>query len=159
MDLTATPRKNSNILSYVDARELKNENEAEQIELGENPPIAKTDLFDDIDTEEVKKALENSADQSDSPLNDMLQDAQRQAESYDTEMKSSGNSSFWGGELGDMLNQKPMQPQFVEEAYALRIPQFFLKYTPDLFGGEYELLEKENLSEGFPSVDRTHKSA
>ncbi len=31
----------------------------------------------------------------------------------------------------------------------MRIPQFFLKGTPDLFGGEYELLEAENLSEGF----------
>ena len=48
-----------------------------------------------------------------------------------------------------MLNQNALQPQFAEEAAALRIPQFFLKGTPDLFGGEYELLEAENLSEGF----------
>lgn len=65
------------------------------------------------------------------------------------EMKDSGNSGFWGGELGEMLNQNAMQPQFAEEAAALRIPQFFLKGVPDLFGGEYELLEAENLSEGF----------
>ena len=29
------------------------------------------------------------------------------------------------------------------------IPQFFLKTVPDLFGDGYELLEKENLSDGF----------
>ncbi len=79
----------------------------------------------------------------------MLQDAQRQADSYDAEMKESGSAGFWGGELGEMLNQNAMQPQFAAEASALRIPQFFLKGTPDLFGGEYELLEAENLSEGF----------
>ena len=48
-----------------------------------------------------------------------------------------------------MLNQNTIQPQFAEEAAALRIPQFFLKSVPDLFGDEYELLEAENLSEGF----------
>ena len=31
----------------------------------------------------------------------------------------------------------------------MRIPQFFLRSVPDLFGDEFELLEKENLSEGF----------
>ena len=125
------------------------QDEAVQIELGENPPSVETDSFDDINTEEIKKALENSAEQSDSPLNDMLRDAQRQADNYDTEMKDSGDSGFWGGELSDMLNQNAIQAQFTEEASALRIPQFFLKSTPDLFGGEYELLEAENLSEGF----------
>lgn len=54
-----------------------------------------------------------------------------------------------GGELGDMLNQNEIQPQFREEVKSLRIPQFFLQSVPDLFGGEYELLEPENLSEGF----------
>ena len=125
------------------------QNEPKQIELSENPPAAETDSFDDIDPGEVKKALEGGAERPDSSLNDMLQDAQRQVDNYDTEMKDNDNSGLLGGELGDMLKQNAMQPQFVEEASALRIPQFFLKWTPDLFGGEYELLENENLSEGF----------
>ena len=125
------------------------QDEAEQIELGENLPAAETDSFDDVNPEEVKKALESDTERLDSPLNNMLQDARCQAENYDTEMKDSSNSGFWGGELGDMLKQNAIQPQFTEEASALRIPQFFLKSTPDLFGGEYELLEAENLSEGF----------
>ena len=93
--------------------------------------------------------LEGGRERPDSPLSDTLQDAQRQAANYDTEMKDSSNPGFWGGELGEMLNQNAIQPQFVEEVSALRVPQFFLKSTPDLFGGEYELLEAENLSEGF----------
>ena len=125
------------------------QNEPKQMELSDNPPAAETDSFDDIDPGEVKKALESDAERPDSPLNDMLQDAQRKVDSYDAEMKDNDNSGLLGGELGDMLKQNAMQPQFVEEASALRIPQFFLKWTPDLFGGEYELLEAENLSEGF----------
>ena len=120
-----------------------------QIELCGNAPAAEADSFEDVDTEAVKQALENKTEQTDSPLSDMLRDAQRQANSYDADMKDSGNSGFWGGELGEMLNQNAIQPQFVEEVSALRIPQFFLKGTPDLFGGEYELLEAENLSGGF----------
>ena len=123
--------------------------ETEQVELGGNPPAAEGDSFDDINTEEVKRALESDAERPGSPLGKMLQDAQRQTESYNAEMQNSGNSGLWGGELGEMLNQNGMQPQFAEEASALRIPQFFLKGVPDLFGGEYELLEAENLSEGF----------
>ena len=123
--------------------------EAEQMEFGGNAPAAETDSFDDVDAAAVKQALEDKTGQPDSPIGNMLQDAQRQADDYDAEMKDSGNSGFWGGELGEMLNQNAMLPQFVEEASALRIPQFFLKGTPDLFGGEYELLETENLSEGF----------
>ena len=60
-----------------------------------------------------------------------------------------GDLELRHGESLNMLNQNAIQPQFVEEVSALRIPQFFMKSPPDLFGGEYELLEKENLSEGF----------
>ena len=48
-----------------------------------------------------------------------------------------------------MLTQNAIQTQFREDAAALRIPQFFMKSVPDLFGGEYDLLERENLSKGF----------
>ena len=125
------------------------QDETEQIELGENPPVIETDSFDDIDPEEVKQTLEHSTAQSGSPLKEMLQDAQHQADNYDTEMENSINSGVLGGELGEMLNQNAMQSQFAEEASALRIPQFCRKAIPDLFGEEYELLEEENLSEGF----------
>ena len=48
-----------------------------------------------------------------------------------------------------MLNQNAMQAQFAKGASKLRVPQFFLKTTPDLFGEGFELLEPENLSDGF----------
>ena len=149
LNMAGFSRKDFRVGEAPDPAPAPKPDEVEQMELGGNAPAAETDSFDDVDTEAVKGALEGGTEQPDSPLGEMLQDAQRQADSYDAEMKESGSAGFWGGELGEMLNQNAMQPQFVEEASALRIPQFFLKGTPDLFGGEYELLEAENLSEGF----------
>lgn len=59
------------------------------------------------------------------------------------------DDGFIGGELGDMLTQNAIQAYLAKEASALRVPQFFLRSVPDLFGDEFELLEPENLSEGF----------
>ena len=147
LNMAGFSRKDFRVGEVPEPAPVPKQDETEQIELGGNAPATETDSFDDVDTKAVKQALENG--QPDASLGDMLQDAQRQVDNYDAEMKGSGDSGFWGGELGEMLNQNAMQAQFVEEASALRIPQFFLKGTPDLFGGEYELLEAENLSEGF----------
>ena len=149
LNMAGFSRKDFRVGEIPDPAPAPKQDEPEQMELGGNPPGPQTDLFDDVDLMEVKRALENDTERSDSPLSEMLRDAQHQADDYDTEMKDSGNSGFWGGELGEMLNQNAIQPQFAEEVAALRIPQFFLRGVPDLFGGEYELLEAENLSEGF----------
>ena len=107
------------------------------------------DDLDDVDPAEVKAALESGENSPVSPVADMLQAAVRQTEDYHAALEESVGLGFVGGELGDMLNQSAIQPQFAEEVAALRIPQFFLKTVPDLFGDGYELLEKENLSDGF----------
>lgn len=125
------------------------QSEAEQMKLDGAAPAPGADSFDDVDIEAVKQALEDKTGQSNPFLGDMIQDVQHQVADYDEKMKASVGSGFIGGELGDMLNQNSMQPQFAEKAAALRIPQFFLKDAPDLFGGEYRLLSKEKLSEGF----------
>ena len=110
-------------------------------------PAPAEDTFEDINTQEVRTALE-SGDAAGSSVVKMVQEATQQAESY-TEAVSTPDDGFMGGELGDMLKQNAMQPYLVEEVSSLRIPQFFLRSVPDLFGGEFELLEPENLSEGF----------
>ena len=110
-------------------------------------PTPAEDTFEDINTQEVRTALE-SGDAAGSSVAQMVQEATQQAESY-TEAVSTPDDGFMGGELGDMLKQNAMQPYLVEEVSSLRIPQFFLRSVPDLFGGEFELLEPENLSEGF----------
>lgn len=123
--------------------------EPAQLGLSDRTHPEEKDTFEDIVPEEVKLQLNGRSPASNSSVAAMVQDAEQQAETYNAEITDSSGSGFLGGELGDMLNQNAVQPQFAEEVASLQIPQFCLKATPDLFGGEYELLEKENLSEGF----------
>lgn len=117
----------------------------------ELPALAETpiDTFEDIVPEEVKTALETPTTSVNQTMVSMEQEATQAAQAYETELADDENNGFMGGELGDMLNQNEMQSQYREEAQNLRIPQFFLKSVPDLFGDAYELLEPEHLSEGF----------
>lgn len=117
----------------------------EQMEMG----TSEKDDLDDIDPAEIKAALERGVEGRTSPITEMIRAAAQQAEDYHTAIEEAADFGFIGGELGDMQNQNAIQPQFAEEAAELRIPQFFLKTVPDLFGDEYELLERENLSDGF----------
>ena len=82
-------------------------------------------------------------------LTSMITAATAQSEKYTAEINATKDSFFTGGELGEMLNQNTMQSQYLEEVKNLRIPQFYIKGEPDLFGSTYEFLEPENLSEGF----------
>ena len=79
----------------------------------------------------------------------MIQQATSQTQQYDSELENNDNFGFTGGELGDMLKQNAIQECYKEDVAKLRIPQFFRQTTHDLFGEDYELLEPENLSEGF----------
>ena len=110
------------------------------------------DDFSDVNTEEVRSFLAGGAASGVSggtDLGEMLQQAENEADNYNDAVNNPPDNGYIGGELGDMLEQNAMQTRFAEEASALQIPQFCLHTAPDLFGGEYELLEKENLSEGF----------
>lgn len=113
---------------------------------------AEDDLFDDVNVQEVKTALESTPRAAEA-VSAMVQEAAQQAADY-TAAISEADDGFVGGELGDMLTQNAMQPHLAAEASALRIPQFFLRSVPDLFGSEYELLEPENLSDGFSLAEQ-----
>ena len=109
-------------------------------------PVA--DDFSDVNPEEVKAVLAGEAPGG-SNVAYMIREAAEQAGNYNDAVNNADDFGFTGGELGDMLKQNAMQPQFAAEASALRVPQFFQHSIPDLFGEEYELLSPENLSEGF----------
>ncbi len=121
------------------------------------------DSFADINPLEVQQALvqasddEQQAAQAAKPnngLSDMIAAATAQAKKYTDEVNDTKDDGFVGGELGEMLNQNTIQAQYQEEVQNLKIPQFYLASTPDLFGNAYELLEPENLSEGFSLSDQ-----
>ncbi len=79
----------------------------------------------------------------------MLSQAEQQNQQYEDEAEQNEASGLIGGELGAMMKQYPMQPQYAEQAKQLRLPQFFIQSTPDLFGGDTVLLEKDALLEDF----------
>lgn len=114
------------------------------------------DDFADIDPAEMSSFLVNSEDDKDDSVEtetpelvSMISAATTQIESYNEEIKNASNNGFVGGELGEMLKQNGIQPQYQQEIANLKIPQFYIQSEPDLFGDCYELLEAENLSEGF----------
>ncbi len=119
----------------------------EQTEIPLEPQPAE-DEYEDVNVEEVRAALSGSTP-ANTAVSAMMQQATQQAASYDMAVSDTSNDGFTGGELGDMLTQNAMQKHLAEDASAIRVPQFFLRSIPDLFGDEYELLEPENLSEGF----------
>ncbi len=102
-----------------------------------------TEIPDDfrVDTEPTSSETDH--------IETMVSQATDVAEKYNEELADNSNDGFLGGDLGDMLNQYPVQEQFKDDVADLQIPQFFLKGTPNLFSDGYTLLEKENLSEGF----------
>ena len=120
--------------------------------------IGSDDLFDDVNPFEIQQVLVQSDVSNDvfvdtcetnNELVNMIATATVQAEKYSAEVNNTKNDGYVGGELGEMLNQNTIQEQYQEEVKNLKIPQFYIESTPDLFGDAYELLEPENLSEGF----------
>lgn len=79
----------------------------------------------------------------------MLSQARQQSQQYEKEAEQNESSGLIGGELGAMMKQYPMQLQYAKQAKELRLPQFFVQSTPDLFGGDTVFLEKDALLEGF----------
>lgn len=116
---------------------------------------ADDDSFADVNPQEVQQII-SAADietanipEINPELDAMIETATAQAEEYNNEVNKTADSGFVGGELGGMLHQNTIQAQYQDEVRELRIPQFFIESAPDLFGSAYELLEPENLSEGF----------
>ena len=111
------------------------------------------DNFDDIRTGDAKSELgvyDTSVDENSSEtLANMVREATETAKDYQTASDTNTETTELGGDLADMIEQFTIQPQYLENTKKLCIPQFFQRTAPDLFGGEYRLLEPEHLSEGF----------
>lgn len=110
-----------------------------------------TEDFDVLCAEDIKEQLQTSVESggANETLNTMIQQAESKSCEYEQESSENDPDGFTGGELGSMLTQNEIQPQYKSDVEALRIPQFFLETSPDLFGDAYDLLEPENLSKGF----------
>ncbi len=107
------------------------------------------DDFTDISAAQVKSYIIENENNPGMSVNEMIHQAEQQSQEYNKDMTDNEVLGLIGGELGEMLTKNKIQTCFIETASTMRIPQFFKKDVPDLFGDEYELLEPENLSEGF----------
>lgn len=150
---------------YRTAEEISEQNESEpevepeqvSFDPDDLKPVEDTpaeDSFSDVNPLEIQQAIFQKDEDSDNPssnddMEEMIKTAATQTEAYNKELQEEPNNGFVGGELGEMLQQNTIQEQYQEEVRDLRIPQFFIESVPDLFGSAYELLEQENLSEGF----------
>jgi len=111
-------------------------------------PEPAVDDFSDVNPEEIKTVL-SSETQVGSHIADMIQEASEQAENYNETVNNIDDFEYEGDEPGNTRKYHAIQPQYADEALTIRIPQFHLKWAPDLFSSDYELLTLENLSEGF----------
>ena len=107
------------------------------------------DPFSDVCVDEIKDVISETKDNPGNPIKDMIKKAEEETEEYNSSVNDTNSASFVGGELGNMLNQNSIQEQYRESIETIKIPQFYLQTMPDLFGDDLELLEPENLSEGF----------
>ena len=109
------------------------------------------DSFADVDTSaiQISPVSSTSAAPVTGTLSTMLSIAEKQAEQYEQESRQNDVSGFIGGDLGDMIKQYRIQPQYAEEIKSLRIPQFVIESPQDLFSEGTELLEKDALLDKF----------
>ena len=82
-------------------------------------------------------------------ISQMISRAEQEAENYEEQAQQQDEYGYIGGELGDMLHQYHIQPQYADDVKSIKIPQFMLKTTPNLFGNDTVYLQKDSLLDGF----------
>ena len=131
----------------------------------EATPQTLLDDFSDVSNEELASTATaapfeetpvdgHTAPSENSSIDDMLRFAAQKTEEYEEQSKNNA-IGFIGGELGDMLNQNEIRPEYRDDLPHL--PQFYYDSAPDLFGNGATLLEREHLSEGFTLANQDSK--
>lgn len=116
------------------------------------------DGFDHVDSQTISKELERRKEQEKSPdtaprTNDMLEVARKAGEEYENTIDNVAKDPYsttlpW--EVRDKVTTFYVNPQYQEDIENIVIPQFFHVIPESLFvDGALELLEKEQLAEGF----------
>ncbi len=133
---------------------------AEQLEIPvpEQPEAPDTDDFADVDSTAIGKELERRREQPETPENTpkvdtMLEDAKKAGEAYEEAVNDTADDPYtttlpW--EVRDKVTTFYVKSEYQSDIEELLIPQFFYVIPQSLFvEGSLELLEKEQLAEGF----------
>ena len=127
LSMTATPTKRSNIISYVNARELKKEN----IDIPKQ---------DDVETQT----------NTDAAIGEIINTAEAQGDDYEQKNKEAGDDGLFNLGVPNVKIHR-VQPEFAAEAAQLEIPQFMVQDDAGMFGGDELLvpLNETALLDGF----------
>ncbi len=133
---------------------------AEQLEIPvpEQPEVSDVDDFADVDSAAIGQELERRREQPETPestpkVDTMLEDAKKAGEAYEEAVNDTANDPYtttlpW--EVRDKVTTFYVKPEYQSDIEELLIPQFFHVIPQSLFvEGSFELLEKEQLAEGF----------
>ena len=129
-----------------------------QISLLEFKPKNDPDSIDDVDGKEIKAELERRQQQRNTTENTptadtMLEDARKAGEAYNNAVNDTVNDPFTNNlpwEVRDRVTTFKVKSEFQGDLDEIAIPQFFQIIPESLFtDGSLELLEKEQLAEGF----------
>lgn len=131
-----------------------------QMELSLSEPNQNNDHddIDDVDGKEIKAELERRQHDRDATENTltvetMLEDARKAGEEYNNAMGDTVNDPFANNlswEVRDKVTTFKVKPEFQGDLDEIAIPQFFQTIPESLFiEGSLELLEKDQLAEGF----------
>ncbi len=122
----------------------------------QNPPQEEKpdEEYLDFDPAAVGRAIEarESDTQEGENLADMLAVAERTGQEYEQTVEQSGDpvTDDLPWEVRDMVKRYPVKPEFLTDVESICIPQFFHVIPQTLFtDGNFELLSKEQLAEGF----------
>ena len=120
---------------------------SEQLKL---PDTEQADDLPEIDTARIRAYLENQP-VAEKQAESLFASALEQAGQYEEAFAHMDEDFQFGPmEVSSKMNVFHMEPQFEEEARALRIPQFFVDARASLFSEtEYDLLDESRLSKGF----------
>ena len=121
-------------------------------------PAEAQDDFSQLDEKSIGEELERRRKQQEqsenTPKTDtMLDEAEKAGNAYNDAIRQGGSDPQtqnlpW--EVREQVTTFHVQPQFQEDIATLMIPQFFQVIPQTLFtDGDFELLEKEQLAEGF----------
>lgn len=121
-------------------------------------PAEAQDDFSQLDGKIIGEELERRRQQQEQPeitlkADTMLDEAEKAGNAYNDAIRQGGSDPQtqnlpW--EVREQVTTFHVQPQFQEDIAALMIPQFFQVIPQTLFtDGDFELLEKEQLAEGF----------
>ena len=117
-----------------------------------------SDGFDHVDSETISRELERRKEQEKSPetapkTDDMLEAARKAGEEYNNAANNAANDPYSNSlpwEVRDKVTTFYVNPQYREDIENIEIPQFFNVIPHSLFvEGALELLEREQLAEGF----------